>query len=154
MGFSNSDILLPNYYWKINMDIPNIGDTIDNELAIKLCHAYQFDEIAARIQKSPEQFKEWEFDGASMLPDSLVSLILNMDQQEFSEVALKHDLKYAYGVLGDNAAKQRADKEFEQDLLGIKLNRYLARTMFLAVDHFGGEAWDTTFSWGFANKKS
>ena len=136
------------------MDIPNIGDTVDNKMAIELCEHYQFDEIASRIKDNPERFEEWKFDGASMLPDELVSRIINMEQDKFSEPALKHDLKYAYGVPGDQAAKDRADEEFEQDLLQIKMNRALAKVMFLAVAHFGGEQWETTFSWGFANKKT
>ena len=132
------------------MRLPKIGETIDTNFAIELCQHYQFEEIVSRIKANPAGFKVWKFDGASMLPDKLVAKLIGIDQETFSEVALKHDLKYAYGVSGDKAAKQLADKEFEQDLLDIKMHNVLAKGMFIGVDLFGGEAWGTPYSWGFA----
>lgn len=132
------------------MRMPKIGGIVDNKLAINLCRYYQFDEIASRIEADPEQFKEWRFDGASSLPDNLVALALDVDQEKFSEAALKHDLKYAYGAPGDKAAKHLADKELEQNLIEVALKPYQAKMMYTAVDLGGGEKRDRPYSWAFA----
>ena len=132
------------------MRISKIGDIVDNKLAIDLCKRYRFDEIASRIEAEPEQFKRWKFDSASMLPDKLVALAVNVDPDKFSEAALKHDLKYAYGILEDKAAKHLADKELEQDLIEIGLKPYQAKMMYTAVDLGGGEKRGRSYSWAFA----
>jgi hypothetical protein len=127
------------------MKIPKIGDTIDNNLAIELCEHCQFDDIAALIEAKPEHNREWEFDGAAMLTDRVLATLVGIDLEKFIQAPLKHDLKYAYGIPGDKTARQLADKELEQDFLGIDLHCILAKGMFFAVDLFGGEEWATDF---------
>ena len=69
------------------------------------------------------------------------------------EIALKHDLKYAYGALGDKAAKRVADLEFEIDLLRDGASIEVAKIMVGFVDVGGTEWFNFDFSWGFAWKK-
>ena len=68
------------------------------------------------------------------------------------EVALKHDLKYAYGHPGNRAEKLRADLEFEIDLLNDGASPEIARIMFAAVDIGGSEILNTSYSWAFAQR--
>ena len=60
------------------MKLPEIGDTITSEMAIGLCLHYGFTDIAQRIGTHPESFREWVFDGASMVPDRLASELLKL----------------------------------------------------------------------------
>jgi len=69
-----------------------------------------------------------------------------------TEIALKHDLKYAYGAPGNKEEKLQADKEFELELLKDGASPEIAELMFKAVDIFGDGLMKTSFSWGFARK--
>ena len=85
-----------------------------------------------------------------MVPDRLAMAFFNLPN--LIEIALKHDLKYAYGDPGNRAEKRRADLEFKQDLLNDGACEHLADVMFIIVQ-IGGEEWlNTSFSWGFANR--
>jgi hypothetical protein len=95
--------------------LPQVGDTIDTTLALKLCKHFSFDALAIRIQNNPENYNDWVFDGASMLPDKLFSKIFHIPN--LVEVSLKHDLKYAYGESGNNSEKHQADLDFQHDLI-------------------------------------
>ena len=92
--------------------------------------------------------KDWIFDGASMLPDKLMARLLRIPH--LTEIALKHDLKYAYGELGNEEERLRADRELKEDLLADGTRRWLAETIFRIVRLSGSERWKTSFSWGFA----
>ncbi|MDC9728357.1 MAG: hypothetical protein PSN04_03375 [Methyloprofundus sp.] len=130
------------------MELPNIGDNIDNQTAIKLCEHYGLDYLVERIQANANAFSVWEFGGASMIPDGLFSAVFNIPN--LTEIALQHDLKYAYGEPGNKEEKLRADLEFELSLLNDGASVEMAKMMFAAVDLCGDGFIRTDFSWGFA----
>ncbi|WP_027147601.1 hypothetical protein [Methylobacter tundripaludum] len=85
-----------------------------------------------------------------MIPDGLFSKVVGIPN--LTEIALKHDLKYAYGAPGNKEEKLQADKEFELELLKDGASPEIAELMFKAVDIFGDGLMKTSFSWGFARK--
>lgn len=131
------------------MNLPEIEDVITTAQARALCVHYRYAYLVERIDAAPAgTFKEWKFDGASMTPDKLVSKLAGIPN--LTEIALKHDLKYAYGELGNDAERLKADDEFRADLLADGASRPVADLMYEAVRKGGHEAWKTSFSWGFA----
>jgi hypothetical protein len=132
------------------MTLPAIGKTITTARARALCleRGAMFDYIVKRIDDQPGDFKDWIFDGASLLPDNLISKLFHIPH--LIEIALKHDLKYAYGELGNEEERLRADQEFKQDLLADVTHPWVAEVMFKMVRLGGSEKLKTTFSWGFA----
>ena len=130
--------------------IPNIGETITTDRALDLCRSFGLDYLVERIEYAPDVFKDWVFDGASMIPDELFSQVF--DIPSLTEISLRHDLKYAYGEPGDLQEKARADEAFKQDLLNDGAAPAVAQLMFQAVETFGDGPIATDFSWGFARK--
>ena len=132
------------------MTLPAIGETITTARARALCleRGAMFDYIVKRIDDHPGDFKDWIFDGASLLPDNLVAKLFHIPH--LIEIALKHDLKYAYGELGNKDERFRADQEFKQDLLADGTHPWVAEVMFKMVRLGGSEKLKTSFSWGFA----
>jgi len=131
------------------MVLPKINDVITAQLAVELCDYYGLNYLSDRIQDNPENYKEWIFDGASMIDDAIFSDIF--DLPNIVEISLKHDLKYAYGDHGNHEEKLIADLEFQIDLLRDGASTILSRLMFSSVDVFGYERLGTSFSWGFAS---
>jgi len=132
------------------MTLPKVDDVIDNALAKKLCEYFGYTHLVERIRSNPGGYKGWVFDGASMIPDYEFSQFFNIPN--LVEIALKHDLKYAYGESGNEAEKLQADQDFESDLLDDGASPILAKFMFKSVDKFGKEEFGTPFSWTFAKK--
>lgn len=132
------------------MALPEIGEKITTARARALCleGGSMFDYIVERIDATPDDFKDWVFDGASLVPDELTSKLLHIPN--LIAIALKHDLKYAYGELGNDVERLKADQEFKQDLLADGTDRLVAEAMFQAVRLGGSEHAKTSFSWGFA----
>ncbi len=135
------------YNREIEMLIPEIGETITNERAIELCMHYELDEIVQRIKHSPSLFKPWVFDGASCVNDELLAEVFNLPGIE--EIALQHDLAYAYGVIGDRRARKQADIKLKEDVVDDGGSEALAYTAYLLV-RAGGNIPDTGYQWGFA----
>lgn len=130
------------------MQIPKIGDTITNDIAIELCLHYGFDEIVQRIKHSPSMFKPWVFDGASGInDDALIGQLLGIPN--IIEIALKHDLQYAYGVLNDRYARKAADMRLKQDILDDGGAELVAQSAYFSV-RLGGDVPNTGYQWGFA----
>ena len=137
------------------MNLPEIGDWIDNEKAIQLCDHYcrcheGFCKIALRIKNYPADFKPWKFDGASCIPNETFSRLFNIPN--LIEIALRHDLKYAYGLVGEDSGRDKlaADWEFGLELLEDGASPGVAIAAVAAVQAFGGG--DSDFSYGFARK--
>jgi hypothetical protein len=132
------------------MATPAIGERITTARARVLCLELgaQFEYIVQRIDAAPGDFKDWIFDGASLLPDELVAKLFHIPH--LIDIALKHDLKYAYGELGNEAERLRADQAFKQDLLADGADAWVAEAMFKSVRLGGSEYVKTSFSWGFA----
>ena len=128
--------------------IPEIGSIVTNEIALEWCDRFGYTEISKRIKDTPYFFKNWEFDGASMLPDNLFAKIFKIPR--LTLWAFKHDLKYAYGRLHDKDAKLKADTELKNDIINDNGNVFIAKAIFIAVDVFGDGIIKTKFSWGFA----
>ena len=132
------------------MTKPEIGDTITNEQAIELCQHYGLQYLIVRLNEQPQDFKSWIFDGASMIPDALFSKIFSV--KNLIEIALRHDLKYAYGDLKNEDERKRADDEFKSELLSDGVSKLVAYPMYCAVRIFGNSLLKTDFTWGFARK--
>lgn len=130
------------------MRLPDIGDNINAQLAVKLCKYYSLDYLVDRITANPNSYSVWEFDGASMISDGLFSAVFNIPN--LTEIALQHDLKYAYGEAGNKVEKLRADLEFELAILNDGASVEMTKMMFAAVDLCGDGLIRTDFSWGFA----
>ena len=134
------------------MQLPNIDDNIDNSRAIELCRHYGLNYLVDRITATPDSFFVWKFDGASMIPDGFFSAVFNIPN--LTEIALQHDLKYAYGERGNKEEKLRADLEFELAILNDGASVEMTKMMFAAVDLCGDGFIRTDFSWGFARVDS
>lgn len=132
------------------MQTPAVGEMITTLRARALCleRGATFDYIVERIDATPEDFREWIFDGASMVPDELVAKLFGMPN--LIEIALRHDLKYAYGEPGNHEERVRADRELKHELLEDGAPAWLAEVFHAAVRVFGGDALRMKFSWGFA----
>ena len=127
------------------MKLPKIGDGIDSDMAIELCRFFDFSILVNRIAEHPERYKRWVFDGASCLPDVLFSKAFNIPH--LTEIALRHDLKYAYGEKDNHDEKLEADWDFRSELLKDGCDKVIARIMFKAVRiNFT----KLPFAWGFA----
>jgi len=132
------------------MPFPKIGDTIDTEKAIELCEFFRFGKLTEYIENNQGCFKPWIFDGASMIPDDIFAEVFSVPN--FTKIALKHDLHYAYGEPGNTKSRLLADLMFYSDLIIDNCPPELAHTMFLAVRVAGCEEAMLSFSWGFARK--
>ncbi len=75
------------------MDLPDIGDIITTEKGMQLCRHYGLDILAERAEDNPDGYTSWTFDGCSMLPDKMISALINVDN--LTEICLRHDLRYA-----------------------------------------------------------
>ena len=133
------------------MDLPKIGDLVSTEKALLLCEFYGMKELARRIRSSPGNYRSWEFDGCSMLPDKLVSALTHIPT--LTEICLRHDLRYAYGEPGNVEERLRADFLLGLELLDGGASALVAKAFFDGVRLGGGEL-GFSFSWGFAQKIS
>ena len=131
------------------MTLPKIDDIITTEYAIQLCEHFGYKYLVTRLQEKPDNYKNWVFDGATIVNDELFSKLFHIPN--LVEIYLKHDLKYAYGEQGNKVEKLRADLEFELDLLNDGASPEIAKLMFVAVDMGGKEFLKTEYSWAYAH---
>ncbi len=134
------------------MILPTIGDTITTDRARELAVALDLPHVVALIDAEPEAFKEWVFDGVSILDDHLAGALTGIEDR-VTAIALVHDLQYAYGRMGDEKARARADTRFRADLLAAGANAVMSELFYLAV-HLGGAGSirRTSYTWGFARR--
>lgn len=134
--------------------LPKVGEKITTNRAIELCQYYKLNYLINRIQKNPELYNEWIFDGVSGLPDRLASILVDCDQHLLTyECALPHDLAYAYGKLNDVNEKKAIDTKFLHDLIYVaNANPVMAKVFYLAVNVLGKQELRMPFTWAFANK--
>ena len=130
------------------IELPNIGETVTTENALKLCVHYGLNHLAKRIEDNPDLYKEWEFDGCSMTPDEIVSELIKVPS--LTEICLKHDLGYAYGDPGNEKERKAVDMKFQNELLSAGASEFAAKVMFDAVRLGGKEEHCLPFSWSFA----
>jgi hypothetical protein len=130
------------------IELPNIGETVTTESALKLCVHYGLNHLARRIEDNPDLYKEWEFDGCSMTPDKILSELIKVPT--LTEICLKHDLGYAYGDPGNQKERKTVDIRFQNELLSAGASEFAAKVMFDAVRLGGKEEHCLPFSWSFA----
>lgn len=133
-----------------------IGDVITPEKGLELCRHFKLNHIIRRIENNLDDYKSFEFDGCSLIPDELLGLFTNCKWQNITYLCcLPHDLEYAYGESGDEEGKLSADLVFKHNLLfKAHMKEWLAVTFLVAVDIGGTENLGLSFSWSFARKKS
>jgi hypothetical protein len=132
------------------MDLPRIGEIVTTARAKALCAHFGYDVLVGRIEAAPQAFKDWKFDGASMIPDGLVAKLASIPN--LTPIALRHDLKYAYGEPDNKPERLRADQEFKAELVDDGAADEVAEIMYQAVRLFGDPPIKTSFSWGFARR--
>jgi len=134
--------------------LPDIGDVITTEKALALCRHFGLDHLIRRIEGAPEAYKEWKFDGCSCLPDEVMGLFTGCDWPDITyKCCLPHDLRYAYGELGNKDERKLADEVFYNDLLvKAKMEEWCASAFLVAVRLGGAEKFGLSFSWGFAHQ--
>lgn len=133
---------------RYTVELPEIDDLITTESALKLCALYGFNHLVERIEKDPELFKEWRFDGCSMTPDAALSKLIKVSS--LTEICLRHDLGYAYGDPGNEKERLKVDRIFQNELLNAGAGEFAAKAMFEAVRAGGREELCLSFSWSFA----
>jgi hypothetical protein len=137
------------------MKLPEIGERVKTEDALKLCENFKLNYLIKRIKSDPTLFTEWKFDGCSCLPDELMGLFTGCDWKDITyKCCLPHDLCYAYGELGNEVERKRVDVKFYSDLVTkAGMAEFLASAFLTAVSLGGHETLGLSFSWGFAHKK-
>ncbi len=129
--------------------VPNIGSFITPAYGALLCEEFGLPDSAKRVRANLSAYKGFVFDGASMTPDAIASCLLGIPN--LTRIALIHDLKYAYGIPGDDVAKLKADLELALDILEDVASTTVTLGILGAV-HIGGDtSVGQSFSWGFAN---
>jgi len=134
---------------------PKIGDLITTERALALCRHFGLNHLIRRIEEAPEAYKAWTFDGCSCLPDEVMGLVTGCDWQDITDqCCLPHDLRYAYGELGNEEEREEADEAFYSDLVAkAGMEEWRASTFLIAVRVGGVEKFGLSFSWGFAHRR-
>ena len=137
-----------------DMKLPEIGELVTPSRVLELCRHFTLDYLVARIEATPDKFKDWNFDGCSCLPDEVLGLFTGCDWRDITyKCCLPHDLCYAYGEPGNEAERKRVDDTLHCDLVnkaGMKM--WMAHAFFAGVRVGGAEAFGLSFSWGFARK--
>ncbi len=132
------------------MQLPDIGDMITTEKAMQFCRHYGLGFLVNRIEDNPDNYTSWKFDGCSMLPDKLISALINVET--LTEICLRHDLRYAFGEPGNDEERLRTDLILALELLEGGASAVVSETFFDGVRLGGGEL-GFSFSWGFARKR-
>ncbi len=136
------------------MKYPELKETITTARALELCKHFEMHTLVERILRNPEQYKEWKFDGVSVLNEKFAAGIANVDQKTLTyQCALPHDLTYAYGTPGGKEERKRVDDVFKQNLLNkAHMSEFWASIFHKAVRIGGAEELGLSFTWAFAQK--
>ncbi len=137
------------------MKLPYIGDTVTTEQALDLCRHFGLEYLAERIIFHPEEYREWQFDGCSGLPDEVMGFFTGCNWKDITfKCCLPHDLCYGYGEPGNSEERKRVDLEFYDNLVKKAGMKEWCASAFLAAVRIGGnEVFGLSFSWAFAHKK-
>ncbi len=137
------------------MKLPEIGDKITTEQALKLCKHLKLDYLVKRIQENPAKYKSWEFDGCSCLRDEKLGFITGCDWKDITyKCCLPHDLCYGYGEKGNEIERERVDIKFCSNLVNkAGMKPWMAYAFLAGVRVGGAEEFGQSFSWAFAHKK-
>lgn len=132
----------------------HIGDVITPETGLELCRHFKLDYLVKRLEGNLDRYKSFEFDGASMLPDTLAAFLVGIEPKCFTyQCALPHDIGYAYGAPGNDIEKERVDLKFKSNLItNCNINKWKASVFYYGVKYGGIEELGLSFSWGFCSK--
>lgn len=136
------------------MKLPKIHDIITTKEALELCRYCGLNYLAKRIKSDPANYKNWNFDGCSGLPDEVMGFFTGCNWEDITyKCCLPHDLCYGYGERGNIIERKRADLKFYSDLVTkAGMSKWCAFAFFAAVRMGGAEKFGLSFSWGFAHK--
>lgn len=132
-----------------------IDDEISPELGLKLAKHFKLDYIVDRLEKHPEQYKPFVFDGCSCIPDELLGFMNSIWKDVTYLCCLPHDICYAYTILGvhNDIEKERVDLKFKSDLITkAYMWPWVAEVFYHAVRIGGIEELEMNFSWGFGRR--
>lgn len=127
---------------------PKIGEVITETRMIELCQYFEMEKQLQRILANPGAFKDWTFDGCSMVPDDAVIKIIGV--KDLKIICLRHDLRYAVGDPENDEERLEADYILGLDLLKGGASAKVSKTFFESVQLGGHEGLGFSFSWGFA----
>lgn len=138
---------------KAATSLPEIGDIITLERALKLCDYFSLEYLVDRIKTNPGGYKNWKFDGCSGIPDEFMGFFTGCDWKDITyKCCLPHDLCYAYGKPGNSIERKSVDVRFYKDLVTkAGMSRWCASAFLFAVRMGGMEKIGLSFSWGFAS---
>lgn len=138
--------------------MPEIGDVITVDWGLALCQELGLDYLVERLMNHPERYKPFKFDGVSGINDKFLGVLNGGKWHLFTQIALPHDLAFAYGTLGrEDEEKQEAEwkvanDRFERECVTIALaspdDAAFARQL---VERGGREELHLPWSWGFAH---
>ena len=141
------------------MILPKIGEIITPERGLELCKHFKLDYLVERLEKYPELYRDFEFDGCSWYPDKFFWKVLlwGKGKKITYECCLPHDLKYAYGQAWNERERRHADHELRIDLvIKAKVRKFIAEGFYFAVRVGGGDSFGdeerNDFKWGFGSK--
>ena len=136
------------------MNLPTIGEIITTKYALELCKHFELNHLIERINKNPENYKEWPFDGVSVANDKFLAALSCVDQNALTiECALPHDLRYGYGESGSKKERKDADLKFKSDLeTKAKMNKFWTSILYIIVRIGGMECFGKSYTWAFAQK--
>ena len=136
------------------MNLPKIGETITTSRAKEFCEYFGLNYLVKRIDANPASYKNWKFDGISVLCDKFAAAITGVDKDALTlQCALPHDLCYAYGEPGNKMERERVDIKFKSDLITkAKMSEFWAAIFYHAVRIGGVEELGLSFTWAFALK--
>lgn len=135
-----------------------LGNTVTPQQALNLAEYYELTHIVERFEINPHflstNYKDFIFDGASCLIDSVTAFIVGINSDCFTyECAMPHDIAYYFGEPNNKKERKEADLIFKSNLIKkCHMNKYIANVFYLFV-RLGGFKSNLSFAWSFGLKK-
>ena len=133
--------------------IPEIGDFITVAWGLELAKYYQLDHIVERLEKHPERYRGFYYDGCSMIDDRMLGILTK--SRKWKDITDKcccpHDIGYAYGD-PDNEEEERLERdlEFKKGLKKVMRWHEVVKLFFKGVRIGGKGCLKQSYSWAFA----
>ena len=134
-------------------DLIRVGDVITVDKGLELARFFKMQYIVERLEKHPEKFNSFVFDGCSLIPDRLLYICRGLKWKDVVyKACLLHDIQFGYGQIGNTKEEAMANAAFFNNLIDAGMLPWLAHKFLAAVETGGAEEFGASFSWGFANK--